>query len=133
VSGQGNSFDKENAFVGARYILPALIPLFISNSQVRLENVYNEMELRGVNPMATMETSTLFDEILDFLASTPTPEQIVEFHPSARLQLRLQHLLDRNRDETLTAEESAELDEFSRMNHLMSMLKIRARKRLLAT
>jgi len=82
--------------------------------------------------MATMETSTLFDEILDFLASTLTPEQIIEFHPSARLQLRLRDLLDRNRNETLTAEESTELDEFSRMNHLMSMLKIRARKRLIA-
>ncbi len=76
--------------------------------------------------MATMETSTLFDEILDFIASTPTPEQIVEFHPSERLQLRLSELLDRNRRGNLRPEESTELDEFSRMNHLMSMLKIRA-------
>ena len=80
--------------------------------------------------MATLEAGTLFDEILDFLASTPTPEQIVEFHPSERLQLRLSELLDRNRNGNLKANESAELDEFSRMNHLMSMLKIRARKRI---
>ena len=74
--------------------------------------------------MATMETSTLFDEILDFIASSPTPEQIVEFHPSSRLQLRLRDLLDRNRNENLSADERVELDEFSRMNHFMSMLKI---------
>lgn len=82
--------------------------------------------------MTAMEPRTLFDEILDFLASTPTPEQIVAFQPSEILQLRLRDLLDRNRNGLLQAEESAELDEFSRMNHLMSMLKIRARKRLAA-
>ncbi len=82
--------------------------------------------------MATLEAGTLFDEILDFLASTPTPEQIIEFHPSERLQLRLRDLLDRNRNGVLRGDESTELDEFSRMNHLMSMLKIRARKRLTA-
>jgi hypothetical protein len=82
--------------------------------------------------MATLETTTLFDEILDFLASTPTPEQIIAFHPSDALQSRLRDLLERNRNGLLYAEESAELDEFSRMNHLMSMLKIRARKRLTA-
>jgi hypothetical protein len=80
--------------------------------------------------MATMETNTLFDEILDFLASSPTPEQIVDFHPSSRLQLRLRDLLDRNRNDELNSDEQIELDEFSRMNHFMSMLKIRARKRL---
>lgn len=80
--------------------------------------------------MATLEARTLFDEILDFLASTPTPEQIVAFHPSEALQSRLHELLDRNREGILSDDESAELDEFSRMNHLMSMLKIRARKRI---
>ncbi len=83
--------------------------------------------------MATLEAGTMFDEILDFLASTPTPEQIVEFHPSERLQLRLRDLLDRNQHGNLKSEEIAELDDFSRMNHLMSMLKIRARKRLIAS
>lgn len=76
------------------------------------------------------EVVTLFDEVLDFLASTPTPEQIIHFHPSEVSQLRLRDLLDRNQSAALTAEERAELDEFSRLNHLMSMLKIRARKRL---
>ena len=80
--------------------------------------------------MEIMEDITLFNEILDFLASTPTPEQIVAFRPSATLQERASYLLDRQRDGTLTADESTELDEIARMNHFMSMLKIRARKRL---
>jgi len=37
-------------------------------------------------------------------------------------------LLDRNSSSTLTVEEQEELEEFSRINHFMSMLKIRARK-----
>jgi hypothetical protein len=83
------------------------------------------------NPiMATLETSTVLDEVLEFLVSTPTPQQIIEFRPSDELQTRVRDLLDRNSSGTLTAEEQVELDEFSRMNHLMSMLKIRARKKL---
>ncbi len=80
--------------------------------------------------MMTTEATTLFDEVLDFLASTPTPEQIITFQPSAVLQHRLNQLIERNHHGHLTAAEQAELDEFSRLNHFMSMLKIRARKRL---
>jgi hypothetical protein len=80
--------------------------------------------------MADIELSTLFDEILDFLASTPTPEQIIAFKPSPELDQRLHDLLDRNTNNTLVAEERAELDEFMRMNHLLKMLKIKARQKL---
>jgi hypothetical protein len=82
--------------------------------------------------MATFRNDTLFDEVLDFLSSTPTLEQIVAFSPSDTLQARVRELLDRNRNEALTAEEQQELDEFQRMNHFMSMLKIRSRKKLVS-
>ena len=78
--------------------------------------------------MAIIETGTVLDEVLDFLVSTPTLEQIVKFRPSEELQARVRDLLDRNGSSTLTAEELEELEEFSRMNHFVSMLKIRARK-----
>jgi len=81
------------------------------------------------NLMTAVETPALFDEILDFLASTPTPEQIITFHPSDELQQRLRYLLDQNRNALLTQEERVELDEFSRLNHFMSMLKIRAHQK----
>jgi hypothetical protein len=79
--------------------------------------------------MASLEISTLFDEVLDFLASTPTPEKIIAFKPSEALQQRLRYLLDRNQSAGLSVEEQTELDEFSRINHFMSMLKTRARKK----
>jgi hypothetical protein len=80
--------------------------------------------------MVATQPETLFTEIIDFLASTPTPEAILAFKPSDRLEQRLSDLLEQNRQETLTAEERGELDEFLRMNHFMNMLKIRARQLL---
>lgn len=80
--------------------------------------------------MAAIQHKTLFSEVLDFLASTPTPEQIIAFAPSPALQERARYLLEQNRSAVLTPEEHAELDEFARMNHFMSMLKIRARRKL---
>ena len=72
----------------------------------------------------------LFDEILDFLSSTPTPEAIVAFRPSKQLQSRASELLGKNRSGQLSSEEMSELDEIQRMNHFMSMLKARARQKL---
>ena len=80
--------------------------------------------------MATAPSAVLFDDVLDFLASTPTPEQIVEFEPSESLKQRLAYLMEQNRHDILSADERAELDEFLRMNHFMNMLKLRARKKM---
>ncbi len=80
--------------------------------------------------MATAPEIELFDEILDFLASTPTPEQIIAFQPPENLQQRLTYLLEQNQRSGLSAQEQAELDEFLRINRLMSRLKLRARRKL---
>lgn len=71
----------------------------------------------------------LVDEVMEFLTSTPTPEQIIEFQPSEGLQQRASYLLEQNRQGEPTAEERRELKELSQLNHFMSMLKIRARKK----
>lgn len=81
--------------------------------------------------MAMVEAdSQLLDEVLEFLASTPTPEQIIAFQPSEALQERARQLLDANRAGTLTDAERTELDDYGRMNHFMTMLKARARQKL---
>ncbi len=79
-----------------------------------------------IAPPATM----LFDEILTFIASSPSVDQIIAFEPSDTLTQRLHDLLDQNSDGNLTAEQREELDEFQRMNHFLKMLKIKARLRL---
>ncbi|MCC7447721.1 MAG: hypothetical protein IT324_09905 [Anaerolineae bacterium] len=80
--------------------------------------------------MAVASAGTLFDEVIDFLASAPTVEQIIAFQPSDTLKQRSHELLERNRNDLLTAEERTELDDLLRMNHFVNMLKIRARQRL---
>ncbi len=78
--------------------------------------------------MATVELSSITNEVLDFLVSAPTPEQIIAFHASDVAQERLRILLESNRNGTLTAEDKAELDEMHRVNHFFTLIKGRAMK-----
>jgi hypothetical protein len=80
--------------------------------------------------MAFAPTDTVFDIVLDFLASTPTPEQIVAYQPAEPLQQRLSALLEQNRSGGLNPAEQTELEEFLRMNRFMSRLKLKARQKL---
>jgi hypothetical protein len=80
--------------------------------------------------MAFVAAEDLFDEVLDFLASSPTAEQLVNYQPPAALQQRLSELLQKNRSFRLTEAEDEELQEFLRMNRFMSRLKLKARLRL---
>ncbi len=73
-----------------------------------------------------------FNEMIDFLASGPTPEQIVAFKVSPATQARLEELLDKNAEEGLTDEEATELDVFGQINHILVLLKVRARASLSA-
>jgi hypothetical protein len=81
--------------------------------------------------MAAIPSALFYDDILDFLASTPTPEQIIEFEPSEALKQRLSYLLDQNRQGILSPDEKSDLDEFLQMNHFMTMLKLRARQKMI--
>ena len=74
--------------------------------------------------------SPVYAEVYEFLVSAPTPEKIITFHASDTAQMRVRELLDANRENRLTAEERSELDEFERVNHFVSMLKIYARQQL---
>lgn len=65
----------------------------------------------------------IYRYILNFLASKPTPEQILTFRPTIEMTKRLQTLLSRSHAETLTPSEKQELDEYERIEHLIIMLK----------
>jgi hypothetical protein len=80
--------------------------------------------------MASSYTQALMDELIEFLLSAPTLEQVIAFHPSIEMQLRLRYLLDGNRNNTLKDAEKEELDEFLRIEHFARRLKIRALKKL---
>jgi len=72
----------------------------------------------------------MFDEILDFLATSPTAEKLIQYQPPIVLQQRLDELLDKNSKTSLSNNEQAELEEFLRMNRFMSRLRLKARKHL---
>lgn len=71
-------------------------------------------------------TPNSLDEVLDFLLSQPTPEQIIQLRASVEAQSRLRYLLDGNRNNTLNDEERAELESHIQMDNLISRLKARA-------
>jgi len=74
--------------------------------------------------------SSIQEEILTFLTSSPTPQEIIAFHASEVAQERLRYLLDASRQATLSDVERAELDEASQFNHLVMLLKAKAHKAL---
>lgn len=79
-------------------------------------------------PRFTSESLT--DEVIDFLLSKPSPEDVVALHPSTKSQDRLRALLDANRNDTISDSEKVELENYLRLEHLVRQLKIRAQERL---
>jgi hypothetical protein len=73
---------------------------------------------------------TVFGEITDFLATNPTPEEIVAYELPEDLQARAHELLDKNGEGELTPEEHDEMMDFARMDQMMSLLKIKMRIKL---
>ncbi len=65
----------------------------------------------------------IYQYILNFLASNPTPQQIAEFKPTPEMQDRLRTLLIHSKSGELTPRELKELDEYERIEHLIVMIK----------
>jgi hypothetical protein len=82
--------------------------------------------------MATAPAPIFMNEILDFLASTPTPQDIIAYRPSQSLEERSHYLHEQNRHDALTDAERVEFEELRRVNHFINQLKTRARLKLRA-
>ena len=74
--------------------------------------------------------NTAFDELIGFLASAPSAEEIVAYHPPKTLQARMHDLMQKNRTDMLSPDEESELDEFLRMNRFMSRLQAKTKQHL---
>jgi len=75
--------------------------------------------------MATFDPHAVYDELLDLLADSADVQRVLAFRLSSLQQERLDILLEKNREGTLTAEETVELDTFERFEHLVRLLKAR--------
>jgi hypothetical protein len=76
------------------------------------------------------DTPLAYAEVLDFLLTRPTPQDIIAFRVSPAAQARLRALLDKNREDELNAAEAVELDLYEQLEHLMLLLKAKARAQL---
>ena len=71
-----------------------------------------------------------YDEIVDFIASGTTPNTVVDFHPSEETKTRVADLIHREKTAGLTSEETAELNHYMQLEHLMRLARARARHHL---
>jgi hypothetical protein len=68
-----------------------------------------------------------YDEIVDSIAAGTTPVSVARFEASSQAKARAADLIAREKTDGLNAEESSELDDFLRLEHLMRLAKARAR------
>jgi hypothetical protein len=80
--------------------------------------------------MAIVPEKTVKDVVTNFLASAPSLEEIAAYRLPDALQERAHLLLDKNRQDSLTGDERAEMDEYVEIDHLMMLVKAKARLKL---
>ena len=68
--------------------------------------------------------------VLEFLASLPSPDEILNLRPSERLEHRVHELLEKNRTGGLNASEEKEWARFEFIEHLVRMAKANAYQKL---
>lgn len=75
--------------------------------------------------MSTVNGPAIYDELLDLVCESLDIQRLRAFRLSAERQARLDLLLEKNREGTLTDAETAEIDDFERFEHLVRLLKAR--------
>lgn len=73
---------------------------------------------------------SVFSVITDFLASEPTPQQIIAYRFPTHLEVRSHELLERNGEGLLNFDEQQEMYDFIRAEEMMSLLQAKMRVRL---
>ena len=68
-----------------------------------------------------------YDEMVDLFARGTPPAELLAFRPSEESQNRIRYLLDRNRGGELTPDEAQELERLGEIEHLMQLVKARAK------
>lgn len=79
--------------------------------------------------MPALPSPPIYDDLLDLLVESVDADRLLTFRLRPDRQARLDDLLERNRDGSLTAAERDELGEFERLEHLGRMLKARLRQK----
>lgn len=78
-----------------------------------------ELSLVGCKTLATAAAT----EVIQFLSTNPTPQQVLDYHASERAERRSRRLLALNTAGVLGKAGQDELDELERIEHKIIMLK----------
>jgi hypothetical protein len=68
-----------------------------------------------------------YEEIVDFIAAGASRESVIRFEPSAETKARVGDLLRKEKTDGLLPEETAELNDYLQLEHLLRLAKARAR------
>jgi 16S rRNA C1402 (ribose-2'-O) methylase RsmI len=87
---------------------------------------------RAFQELTFTETTTYQDDsqIVELLASQPSPEIVLAIRPSPALQARMSELLAQNKSSTLSRSEEVELDRYMLLEHWVRLAKAHAYKNL---
>jgi hypothetical protein len=85
-----------------------------------------------VLPMAETGALKAYNEVMDFLSRGPAPVEIVQFQLSEEARQRARELLIKEREDSLTASESQELDFYVELGDFSGILRAKAQVQLQA-
>jgi len=68
-----------------------------------------------------------YEEVINFIAAGLTPDQLIAFRPSTVVSARVEDLLFREKETSISDEEKVELGHYLELEHLIRMAKARAR------
>jgi hypothetical protein len=71
-----------------------------------------------------------YDEFVDFIAGGSTPQSVIDFRPSEETKAYVADLIRRQKNDSLSPDETAELNHYLQIEHLMRLAKARARQLL---
>jgi hypothetical protein len=70
------------------------------------------------------------EEVVEFIAAGPNTKRVAGFQASAETKARVESLIGKEKNEGLSPKEKTELDDYLQLEHLMRLVKGRARQRL---
>ena len=74
-----------------------------------------------------MQVTRAYEEIVDFIAAGTSPRDVVAYQPSAAAKARVADLIRQEKTTGLAPEETAELEHYLQLEHVMRLAKARAR------
>lgn len=75
-----------------------------------------------------MSTARVYEEVVDFIAAGPSSGKVVDFRPSVETRRRVAELVRREKAGGLSDDETSELDYYLQLEHLMRLVRARAKQ-----